>query len=521
MLGILILIIYLANSSMKKTSLIDFQDSPADEEDTRSSQEYMNDLKMEFLERALLVVQRQLTKLNATNVEVSSDDNEMVEVKVLMAPADDESGILGKESAKNGEWVKISMRKSDIRKPIWSTIFKKHIKIPYEIFHGRLQNISFLHVFRCPIYIHNQKDHLEKFDEKSDDGYFLGHSLVSKAFRVFNAKRQQIKETYHNTFDERTKAVKFLKPSVDDLTIVETKRYPPNEFLHHFEPSQRYEVNERPEHVVTEVAASCDQNDQLDQNDQPTQNDEILNDDHAKHSNHTIDENTIDNLTIIEDVQITEQPSSKTKDASVSNTVSQILPEIARMLTMAMAKELSVSLAYKCLFVDFLSKEEPKKVSEALKHPGWVNAMQLELNQFARNKFWTLVPLPYRKSIIRYIQSALVKTLMVPPNNLGPDLNGKAVNETQYRGMTGSLMYLTISRPEKQFSTCLCARYQANPKDSHLIAVNRIFRKSTPDAYQFLRGKLVCWSAKKQQYVAMSSAEAKYVPVSRCCANIL
>nr|GFA86600.1 retrovirus-related Pol polyprotein from transposon TNT 1-94 [Tanacetum cinerariifolium] len=62
------------------------------------------------------------------------------------------------------------------------------------------------------------------------------------------------------------------------------------------------------------------------------------------------------------------------------------------------------------------------------------------------------------------------------PNNLGPDLNGKAVNETQYKGMIGSLMYLTTSRPDIQFLTCLCARYQANPKESHLIDVKRIFR---------------------------------------------
>ncbi|GJV54998.1 hypothetical protein Tco_1456003 [Tanacetum coccineum] len=67
---------------------------------------------------------------------------------------------------------------------------------------------------------------------------------------------------------------------------------------------------------------------------------------------------------------------------------------------------------------------------------------------------------------------------MVPPNNLGPDLSGKAVNETQYRGMIRSLMYLTVSRPDIQFSTCLCVRYQANPKESHLIAVKRIFRKA-------------------------------------------
>ncbi|GJZ40890.1 hypothetical protein Tco_0587776 [Tanacetum coccineum] len=154
------------------------------------------------------------------------------------------------------------------------------------------------------------------------------------------------------------------------------------------------------------------------------------------------------------------------------------------------------------------------------------------------------------------INGSSVKTPMVPPNNLGPDLSGKAINETQYRGMVGSLMYLTSSRPDIQFSTCLCARYQANPKEFHLIAVNRIFRylkgtpslglwypkcsgfnlkgysdsdyagcnmdmKSTLGACQLLGGKIVCLSAKKQQSLAMSSTEAEYVAVARCCANIL
>ncbi|GJU23490.1 hypothetical protein Tco_1156832 [Tanacetum coccineum] len=119
---------------------------------------------------------------------------------------------------------------------------------------------------------------------------------------------------------------------------------------------------------------------------------------------------------------------------------------------------------------------------------------------------------------------------MVPPNNLGPDLSRKVVNETQYRGMIGSLKYLTASRPDIQFSTCLCARYQANPKESYLIVVKRIFRylKGTPTlglctlgACQLLGGKLVCWSIKKKQSVAMSSVEAEYVAVAGCCANIL
>nr|GEZ42956.1 retrovirus-related Pol polyprotein from transposon TNT 1-94 [Tanacetum cinerariifolium] len=171
---------------------------------------------------------------------------------------------------------------------------------------------------------------------------------------------------------------------------------------------------------------------------------------------------------------------SKDKHNKIVNIISN--PE-AGMLTRAMAKELSAASAYECLFVDFLSEEEPKKVSEALKHLGWVDSMQKELNQFARNKVWTLVPAPY------------VKTLMVPPNNLRPDLNGKAVNKKQYRVMIGSLMYQTVSRPHIQLATCLCARYQANPKESHLTAVKRIFR--------YLK------------------VEAEYVAAAGCCGNIL
>nr|GEZ18674.1 retrovirus-related Pol polyprotein from transposon TNT 1-94 [Tanacetum cinerariifolium] len=118
-----------------------------------------------------------------------------------------------------------------------STIVNRHLKTPYEIFHGRIPNIDFLYVFGCPIYIHNHKDYLGKFDEKADDGYFLGYSLVSKAFRVFNTRRQQTEETYHITFDESTDAIKFIKPLVDNINIAESERYPPDEYLHSFKPS--------------------------------------------------------------------------------------------------------------------------------------------------------------------------------------------------------------------------------------------------------------------------------------------
>ncbi|GJT29226.1 retrovirus-related pol polyprotein from transposon TNT 1-94, partial [Tanacetum coccineum] len=124
-----------------------------------------------------------------------------------------------------------------------SIIVKIHLKTPHELFRGGLPNISFLHVFRCPTYIHNHKDYLGNLDEKANNGYFLGYSLVSKAFRVFNTRRQQIEETFHISFDESIEAIRFSKPSVEDITIAESERYPPDEYLHHFEPSQRNQVD--------------------------------------------------------------------------------------------------------------------------------------------------------------------------------------------------------------------------------------------------------------------------------------
>ncbi|GJW75777.1 retrovirus-related pol polyprotein from transposon TNT 1-94 [Tanacetum coccineum] len=70
------------------------------------------------------------------------------------------------------------------------------------------------------------------------------------------------------------------------------------------------------------------------------------------------------------------------------------------MLTRSMDAKLTAASANECLFANFLSEIEPKKVSEALKHLVWVDAMQEELNQFYKNKVWNLVPLPYGKTAI-------------------------------------------------------------------------------------------------------------------------
>ena len=75
-----------------------------------------------------------------------------------------------------------------------------------------------------------------------------------------------------------------------------------------------------------------------------------------------------------------------------------------------------------------------------------------------------------------------IKTPMPSNGHLDLDDGGKMVDQTLYRSKIGSLLYLTASRPNIMFSACMCARFQANPKEAHLIAVKRILRylKHTP-----------------------------------------
>ena len=69
-----------------------------------------------------------------------------------------------------------------------------------------------------------------------------------------------------------------------------------------------------------------------------------------------------------------------------------------------------------------------------------------------------------------------IGTPMNPSCKLDKDENGKSVDLKFHRGMIGSLLYLTTTRPNIMFHVCLCARFQFNHKESHLNAVKRILR---------------------------------------------
>nr|CAE04887.3 OSJNBa0042I15.9 [Oryza sativa Japonica Group] len=149
-----------------------------------------------------------------------------------------------------------------------------------------------------------------------------------------------------------------------------------------------------------------------------------------------------------------------------------------------------------------------------------------------------------------------IKTPMPTNGHLDLDDNGKCVDQKVYRSMIGSLLYLCASRPDIMLSVCMCARFQAEPKECHLIAVKRIQRylvhtpnlglwypkgcdfellgysdsdyagckvdrKSITGTCQFLGPSLVSWFPKKQNSIVLSTTEAEYVAAGSCCAQLL
>ncbi|CAM8941894.1 unnamed protein product [Rhodiola kirilowii] len=165
----------------------------------------------------------------------------------------------------------------------------------------------------------------------------------------------------------------------------------------------------------------------------------------------------------------------------------------------------------------------------------------------------------YVREILKKIGMDSAKTCatpMSPNDSLAKDESSPHVDPTLYREMIDSLLYLTTSRPDILFSVCLCARFQVDPRETHVKAVKRILgylrgtddlclfyliggdlrlmaytdadyagcktdRKSMSGKAQFLGPCLISWGSKKQSSIALSTAEAEYIAAAACCAQLL
>ncbi|GJR77209.1 retrovirus-related pol polyprotein from transposon TNT 1-94 [Tanacetum coccineum] len=567
-------------------------------------------------------------------------------------------------------------------------VTKPHYKTPYELFLGRKPALSFMKLFGCPITILNTIDHLGKFDGKADEGFFVGYSINSKAFRVFNSRTRIAEENLHVQFIENTPILQ----EVDQIRFL---------ILMHQQSKARMEIVPGKYYILlplwtNDPPFSQSSKSSQDDGSKPSSDDEKKVDEDPRKDSESIDQEKDDNVNstnnvnaastnevnvvggktsiklpddpnmpALEDYNIFDLSSDDQDNEATQEELLQFkLQEVwtlvelpngkqvictkwvfrnkkdergivirnkARLVAQGYRQEEGIDydevfapiarieairlfLAY-ALFKDFVvyqmdvksafldgeikevyvcqppGFEDPDfpdrvfKVEKALyglhQAPrAWYETLSTYLldNGFQRGKIDKTLFIKRDKGLQvkqkndgifisqdKYVAEILkkfgftkVKTASTPMETQKPflkDKDGEEVDVHLYRLMIGSLMYLTSSRPDIMFALCACARYQVNPKVSHLYAVKRIFRylkgqpklglwypkyspfdlvaytdsdyagasldrKSTTGGCQFLGSILISWQCKKQTVVANSTTEAEYVAASSCCGQV-
>ncbi|GJT53645.1 retrovirus-related pol polyprotein from transposon TNT 1-94 [Tanacetum coccineum] len=192
----------------------------------------------------------------------------------------------------------------------FSSPLKRHGKTTYDVFRGRSLDISYFHAFGCPMHIHNHRDHLGKFDEKADDGFFLGYSLVAKAFRDSISPKEHAKLSHTN----------------NDQVLNEPD---------HLESANN------PEHAKVQISLLTEQT--------------------TKVSHPPL---------ILLQITNPLAPQDRWSREKHIELVNIICEPLGGITTRSKIKDSEAASAHECLYVNFLSEIEPKKLIEALEKEG-------------------------------------------------------------------------------------------------------------------------------------------------------
>ncbi|KAK0600566.1 hypothetical protein LWI29_016181 [Acer saccharum] len=223
----------------------------------------------------------------------------------------------------------------------------------YELWKGKKPNVSYFHTFGSKCYILNDRDHLGKFDAKSDVGLFLGYAINSCAYRVFNLTTKTIMES--------------INVKIDDLSMLNL--------------CDDNDVNEPKENMLNDTKTPIDVASSV-----SSQDDE--NDSHVEVESQGLENALNDNQ---QNDQVVEHSHPRLRNLHYQEDIIGDLNEGVRT-----RNQIANQISYAC----YTSQIEPKNISEAIVDEYWVGAMQDELNQFERNEVWSLVPRPKDINII-------------------------------------------------------------------------------------------------------------------------
>ncbi|GJT12719.1 putative ribonuclease H-like domain-containing protein [Tanacetum coccineum] len=329
-------------------------------------------------------------------------------------------------------------------------VTKPHNKTPYERFLGKKPAFGFIRPFWCLVTILNNIDHLGKFDGKADEGFFVGYSINSKAFKVFSNRTRIVEENLHVQFSEDTPNIAGSGPNwlfnIDALT--KSKNYKPvvagnqsngNAGTKACDDADKARMETVPgkDYILLPlwtVDPSFSQKKDDNVNSTNNVNAASTNKVNVVSGKTSIELLNDPNMPALEDIVYSDDDEDvgakadmNNLDASMSvspilttrvhkdDPVVQIIGDLnsapqTRRMTKNLEEYMFVGTSLKqrtnhkdlqnCLFACFLSQEEPKKVIHAFKDPSWIEALQEELLQFKLQEVWTLADLPNRKRAI-------------------------------------------------------------------------------------------------------------------------
>nr|GEV01955.1 putative ribonuclease H-like domain-containing protein [Tanacetum cinerariifolium] len=372
--------------------------------------------------------------------------------------------------------------------------------------------------FGYPVTILNTLDSLGKFDGKVDEGFLVGYSVSSKAFRVFNSRTRIVQKTLHVNFLENKPNVAGSGPTwlFDIDTFTKTTNYQPVTADNQSNPSAGVQENfdaekntdgdaafdekepefdeKKPEYEVNVSLSSSAQSKKHDDKIKREAkgkshvesfigyrnlsaefkdfSDNSINEDNAAGTLVPAVEQISPNSTNtfstaeLEDITYSDDEDDVGAEADFNNLETSIT--VSHIPTTKVHKDYpmtqiigDLSLATQTRSMTRVAKDqEPKRLHQAFKDPSWIEAMQEELLQFKMQKVWFLVDLPHGKRAI------------------------VAYSNSDYAGAS-------------------------------------LDRKSTTGGCQFLGCRLIYWQCKKQTVGATSSTEAEYVADVSCCAQVL
>ncbi|GJS55864.1 retrovirus-related pol polyprotein from transposon TNT 1-94 [Tanacetum coccineum] len=386
---------------------------------------------------------------------------------------------------------------------------------------SRKPTLDYFRIFGIKCFILNTKDYLTKFDPNSYEGVFLGYSQNSKSFIILNKHTIKIEESLNVTFDETPPPSK-TSPLVDDdldeeeaIKVTEKNNVENDIKDENLEIDEIVNIKESRNHPLENVIGNLNQRTLRSQAQNQSNFFWFISAIEPKNVNEALtDESWIIamqeelNQFVANDVrELVPQPKNMTiigtkwvfrnkldENGVVSRNKARLKAflikyeyKIGMVDNTLFTKEKSSNLIIVQIYVDdiifgLICQDMCDEFAKIM-HDEFEMSMMGELN------FFLGLQIKQMEDGIFFDQSKYIKEMLKkfcledskptkPPmssdTKLTKDEECESVDSTKYQGMIGSLLYLMANRPDIMFSVCLCARFQEDPKTSHLEAVKRI-----------------------------------------------